>query len=170
MTQPSLPKSYILSELKEVALPSPVSWWPQTIGWKILAVLVFLLVLWAAYNAFSRWWQNRYRREALSVVSALDTAHLQFEYQLFVIAKKVLSYLNPHHHALFGEAFVAKLNVYSPQSPIDQVLANDWLQALTCEKSRMSADKRAQLQRYFLQWIRLHQVEAPSGDQGGGEQ
>ncbi|WP_154215052.1 DUF4381 family protein, partial [Vibrio parahaemolyticus] len=34
---PTPPSTYILRELHDVAVPPSVSWYPQTIGWKILA-------------------------------------------------------------------------------------------------------------------------------------
>ena len=36
---PTPPSTYILRELHDVAVPSSVSWYPQTIGWKILAAV-----------------------------------------------------------------------------------------------------------------------------------
>lgn len=33
------PSTYILRELHDVAVPESVSWLPQTVGWKVLAII-----------------------------------------------------------------------------------------------------------------------------------
>lgn len=40
---PTPPSSYMLRELKDVPIPDTVSWWPQTLGWQLLLLLVVLL-------------------------------------------------------------------------------------------------------------------------------
>lgn len=63
-----------ISQLKEIALPEPVSYMPQTWGWLVLAaVLVFALLAAAAWR-YWQWQRNRYRREALLRLSELETA------------------------------------------------------------------------------------------------
>ncbi|VVP68741.1 hypothetical protein PS918_00791 [Pseudomonas fluorescens] len=61
-----------IAQLKEIALPAPVSYAPQTWGWW---VLLGLLVLGAAIIAARRYWQwrrDRYRREALVRLAQLQ--------------------------------------------------------------------------------------------------
>lgn len=50
MTQPEPPRSYILKGLEEVGLPDHVSWFPQTLGWKILAMILLLVVMYFSYK------------------------------------------------------------------------------------------------------------------------
>lgn len=66
------PSTYILRELHDVAIPNSVSWAPQTIGWKILGVILLLAALYLAYRLALRWWNNRYRKEALNELMLLD--------------------------------------------------------------------------------------------------
>ena len=57
--------SAALDELREITLPDPVSYAPQTVGWWILfGVLAAALVL-AALLLYRRWSRRRYRRAAL---------------------------------------------------------------------------------------------------------
>ena len=37
-----VPGTYILRHLSDVAIPEPVSWWPQTVGWKVLLAVAIL--------------------------------------------------------------------------------------------------------------------------------
>lgn len=66
--------NYNLHGIEEVHLPEAVSWMPQTIGWKVLALLLLLLCCLVAYRQINAWWQNRYRREALKQLAELEAA------------------------------------------------------------------------------------------------
>ena len=44
------PSTYILRDLHDVAIPESVSWIPQTIGWKILGVILLLIAVYLAYR------------------------------------------------------------------------------------------------------------------------
>lgn len=62
-----------VSQLRELALPEPVSYLPQTWGWLLLALLLAAgLALWAA-SAWRRRARNRYRREALQRLEQLES-------------------------------------------------------------------------------------------------
>jgi len=61
-----------LSQLADVVLPPPVSWMPQTVGWKVLAGVLALLALWLLWRGIRRWLRNRYRREALAELRRLE--------------------------------------------------------------------------------------------------
>lgn len=71
----STDKTPHLEQLQELALPAPpVSYWPQTWGWAVLAILLLLgLLAWGAW----RWWcwrRDRYRREAMTRLAELQQA------------------------------------------------------------------------------------------------
>ncbi len=61
-----------LDQLRELPLPAPVSYWPQTWGWLVVALLMALATGWLAVRSWRRWRQNRYRREALSELHQLE--------------------------------------------------------------------------------------------------
>jgi hypothetical protein len=61
-----------IEQLKEIALPAPVSYAPQTWGWWVLlAVLVVAVVLLSALR-YVQWRRDRYRREALVRLAQLQ--------------------------------------------------------------------------------------------------
>ncbi|MCY1402393.1 hypothetical protein D9M71_175330 [compost metagenome] len=63
-----------LDQLRELPLPMPPGWMPQTWGWLALSGLILLALLVWGGLALRRWRRNRYRREALAQLAGLQTA------------------------------------------------------------------------------------------------
>ena len=57
--------NYLIHGIDEIILPDAVSWWPTAPGWKVLAIIIVILLLFICVRWMKRWWRNRYRREAL---------------------------------------------------------------------------------------------------------
>ncbi len=62
-----------LEGLHDIALPEPVSWMPQTIGWYVAGAVIVGLVVWAAVGYYQRRRTNRYRRAALAELADIET-------------------------------------------------------------------------------------------------
>ncbi|MCU7215753.1 DUF4381 domain-containing protein [Pseudomonas sp. VE 196-7] len=54
-----------ISQLKELSLPAPVSYAPQTWGWWLLLGLLVVLALVVGVRRYWQWRRDQYRREAL---------------------------------------------------------------------------------------------------------
>ncbi len=61
-----------IAGLKEISLPDPVSYMPQTLGWYILFAFVLILAVWLGYRGYRRWMANRYRTFALRRLDNLE--------------------------------------------------------------------------------------------------
>jgi len=63
-----------LKGLADVVVPDPVSWSPQAWGWKVLAGVLLVAALALAVRWVRRFAANRYRREALADLVALEAS------------------------------------------------------------------------------------------------
>ena len=61
----------VLEQLHPLLLPPPPAWTPQTPAWAVLAVLVLMGLLWAAWRGGQRWRAARFRRLALAELERL---------------------------------------------------------------------------------------------------
>lgn len=60
-----------LDQLRELPLPAAVSYWPQTWGWAVAALLLLAGSAWAAWVGWRRHRRNRYRRQGLAALNLL---------------------------------------------------------------------------------------------------
>ncbi|MNF32766.1 hypothetical protein D3C85_940750 [compost metagenome] len=61
-----------IEQLKELALPAPVSYMPQTWGWWVLLAVLMGAVLLVGARQYWQWRRDRYRREALVRLAQLQ--------------------------------------------------------------------------------------------------
>lgn len=60
-----------MAGLRDVTAPPPISYWPQTAGWSVLAALLAALLAWTLWRRFRRWQALAYRREAMAALERL---------------------------------------------------------------------------------------------------
>ncbi|MEJ5018774.1 DUF4381 domain-containing protein [Ochrobactrum vermis] len=65
-----------LRSLNDLAMPEPVSWFPQTWGWGLFALILLVLILSYLALWYKRWLRNAYRREAMKQLKAI---RIQFQ-------------------------------------------------------------------------------------------
>ena len=162
------PSTYILRELHDVAIPGSVSWVPQTIGWKILGVALLLAAFYLAYRVGLRWWNNRYRKEALKELMVLDARDKNSTKRTFKVLKVVLRYLDSRNAKLFGQAYVNRLNAYLPVNAGKSATSNAfftdevsglWMQSLIDPKVRLSFEQRLEVIQTAMMWLKLHKPD-----------
>ncbi|NAZ51800.1 DUF4381 family protein [Vibrio toranzoniae] len=159
------PSTYILRELHDVTIPDSVSWVPQTIGWKILGVVLLLVAFYLTYRLALTWWNNRYRKEAFRELVLLDARDKDSTERTFKVLKVVLRYLDSGNAKLFGQAYVNRLNAYLPVNAGRSTKSNAfftdevsglWMQSLIDPKVRLTFEQRLEVIQTAMMWLKLH--------------
>jgi hypothetical protein len=164
LTPPNTPAS--LQALRELPLPAPVSYAPQTVGWLVVLILLAALALTFAWIARRRYERERYRREALDALAAIeakferddmsalaDIAPLMKRTALAIAPREHvaslsgaswLKYLKQTYHAFdTGSAALLYTASYAPREHLD---------AITREQA-------SRLLKAARDWIEHHHVE-----------
>jgi hypothetical protein len=63
--------NYMLNGLREISLPEPIAYQPQTVGWKVLGIILLVTLVLMAFRGYQHWRANAYRRAALKRHQAL---------------------------------------------------------------------------------------------------
>ncbi|MHC8294268.1 DUF4381 domain-containing protein [Pseudomonas sp. LB3P58] len=159
---PNIPS---IEQLKEIALPAPVSYAPQTWGWWVLLAVLIGSVLLVGARRYWQWRRDRYRREALVRLAELQNSDDQLEAlrELPELLKRVaLSMPSPWNKKPVGASLLAMAARHStskvtdtppsrasslPQGTVGALGGEDWqaflvlhsAQSLPCDFSQQLA-------------------------------
>ncbi len=67
------PETSSLNNLRDIAVPPPVSWWPLAPGWWFVIMIVASVLSYIAYLSWRTWYSSAYRREALNALAQSTT-------------------------------------------------------------------------------------------------
>lgn len=149
-----------LAGLADIAVPSPVSWMPQTWGWAALAALLLVAAAWAEVRRRRRREANRYRREALAELSTVE-ARLRSDPSALAaippLLKRVALAAWPRSEvaSLSGDAWVAFLRRQAPLADAAARLLDDAEYRVALAPADAEACVRA-----ARAWIEEHRVSA----------
>ncbi|MFM2580935.1 DUF4381 domain-containing protein [Vibrio fortis] len=162
------PSTYILRDIQDVAVPDSVSWLPQTIGWKVLGVVLIMALAYAAYRYACYRWHNRYRQEALDVLGQLDPSDKSSAKRVFEVLKSVLRYLNARNASVHGQRALATLDGYLPKktSTIFQDTASKiWIDSLINPSIYLTFEQRVEIIEKATTWVKVHQYRGSENPQ-----
>ena len=117
---PNIPS---IEQLKEIALPAPVSYVPQAWGWWVLLCLLVIAVLLVSARRYWQWRRDRYRREALVRLVELQNSDDQLNAlrELPELLKRVaLSMPTDWNTTPVGASLLAKRPLHSPLISTDR--------------------------------------------------
>jgi hypothetical protein len=159
-----------LAGLADIAVPDPVSWYPQTWGWWVLAGAFIVTALVLAIRRARRFVANRYRREALKACAALE-ASLDSESrratalaELAVLLKRTALSAWPRTEvaSLSGGAWIEFLRRHGGGARVDERMVRllddaeyqpAWLASVSPQDAHACA-------RTVRDWIECHRVSA----------
>lgn len=156
----------LLQSLVAPPMPEPISWLPQTLGWKVLAVLLLLVALQQSIQAAVRWRQLRYRREAMAKIRFLQ--HSLTDNNRVASIKALNRVLKETAVFSFGDKTVASLQRehwlqflnQSGAEKLDETLGDAWQIALYVPEERVALDDKQcrLLLEFALVWVATHKV------------
>ncbi|MDR3101128.1 MAG: DUF4381 domain-containing protein [Paraburkholderia sp.] len=156
-----------LQPLRELALPAPVPYWPQTAGWAIVLALLVAAALVLGWFAWRRHLKQRYRRLALAELTGI-AARMSDAAQRATALADIASLLKrtalaalPRERvaALSGDAWLAflqKTHGFDAQSGALLMLASYGPEA---RRAAVSAQEAQRLVESARAWIAHHHVE-----------
>lgn len=102
-----------LSQLHDIHLPKPVSWWPPAIGWWLLLVLLLALIV-LGYWLYRRHQRQQWRRDALAELQRLkqQCSGKELVVELSILLRRVAITRFPREEvaALTGDRWLAFLD------------------------------------------------------------
>lgn len=103
-----------LSRLHDIVLPPSPAWWPPAPAWFVIAVVLFMVLLFSGVKVASWWWHSRYRRAALAELKQIEAAAdgPQALPQLAALVKRTALAVYPRERiaGLTGEAWLQYLD------------------------------------------------------------
>jgi hypothetical protein len=80
--------NYLLEAIVETKAPETISFWPQTLAWQLLFILLILLIIKKSYQSWKTYQANAYRREGLAWLSQCSLSNVDDIRQLPALLRK----------------------------------------------------------------------------------
>jgi hypothetical protein len=128
--------------LKELPLPSPVSWVPSTWGWIVIAAILMGLSIWMGKRAIHAWQAQAYRRNAIADLDAMASDQNQITALPALLRRTALL------------AF--------PRDEVAALRGNDWVDWLNAAGADFRSEDAAWLDRLAYQPSLSEKIEPDS--------
>jgi len=153
----SLPQ--LLDLMHDLVRPEAIAWTPQTVGWAVAGLWLLVVILMLAWHRIQVWRRNRYRREALAELQAIQA---QPDLDPQSMASQIATLLKRTALAAYSREQVA--NLYGAEwarflresSSSDRLVSNnaEALGNAAYQKDANGADLLAPARR----WIKVHRA------------
>lgn len=145
--------------LKELSLPEPISWFPATEGWLVVAVLLLFGVAWVAWRLRRSWLRARYRRQALVRLAAIESGAAGIDELPELLRRTALAaFAREEVAALRGTEWVAWLNAHGGRF---EPAAGGWLDRLPYDAAaagQIDSGTTVRLIAASRRWVKAHRA------------
>jgi len=117
--------NYLLEKIVETTAPETISFWPQTIAWQLLFILLVLFIIKKGYQSWKTYQANAYRREALCWLSQCSLSNEEDVRQLPALLRKtalLACQVNNNNHLTQSAELVI-----TRRDEITQLSGNAWV-------------------------------------------
>ncbi|OYR14794.1 DUF4381 domain-containing protein [Brucella thiophenivorans] len=159
-----------LRSLKDIVVPPPISWMPQTWGWAVLGLILLAGILIVLLKAAQHYRANAYRREALSILSEIGNrlddprTRMAALAEISALVKRTAMVAWPRHDVadLTGKTWAEFLAAHSPTNSghLLEKLVNDIEYRNEEFVSRLPSKLNSELIKATRNWIEQHNVSA----------
>jgi hypothetical protein len=125
--------NYLLEAIVETKAPDTISFWPQTIAWQLLFILLILLIIKKSYQSWKNYQANAYRREALAWLAQCSLSNEDDVRQLPALLRKTALLANQRfiiENGLLTEQVNIKIGEIRAQQEIKNITGKPWVEWL----------------------------------------
>ncbi|MGF1776991.1 DUF4381 domain-containing protein [Vibrio nomapromontoriensis] len=151
----------LLKTLIDPTLPPSVDFYPETVGWKLVLVIVFIASASVMVRFLRRYRSNRYRRTALKAIRRLSKADAKtYLMTINSILKQVACYRYPHTSvaSLYDEQWLMFLTSQTTDCDFTTPIARLWQRRLYTPQpnNEWTSSDLMQLESMACDWIKYH--------------
>jgi hypothetical protein len=142
--------------LKELPLPEPVSWMPQTVGWLVLAIIAVAAAAFIAWRRWQVYQADQYRRDALTRINKMNPESL---HDLPELLRFAALFAGPRNEvaSLRGTDWINWLNARVDKPLFDQADSTS-LDMLAYTKTNIAPEQARHLLEASENWLRGHRA------------
>lgn len=151
----------MLRDIKQIDMPHSISWMPQTIGWKILGVVILIFAIYKLTNMTLNHLHNRYRKQLSEQLNQVDNTIIADKARRALQLAVHFAYPKNAHeiNALSDQEWFASVSAMSPDStPMEDELCTRWLANRFKPKAQQewSENDAEQLRNWVNDWLWQH--------------
>ncbi|NMP17449.1 DUF4381 domain-containing protein [Thalassotalea sp. Y01] len=147
----------MLDGLNDIPVPADISWFPQTLGWKLLLFMAIAAIVYRCYLRLRRYVQNAYRRAALAILQQLGNNPEQLALLPLLLRKTALyGFPRTDVTAHVGKDWAQWLDNQCQGSHFAQHHAAQLAQLSYAESKTMADNEFRALKAHIAHWIKHH--------------
>lgn len=138
--------NYLLEAIVETKAPDTISFWPQTIAWQLLFILLILLIIKKSYHSWKDYQANAYRREALTWLAQCSLSNEEDIRQLPALLRKTAILASQkliNENSTMTDNISLKTYALKCRQEITALSGKSWVKWLDkhCDKSDFTEEK-----------------------------
>jgi len=144
-----------LENLRDIAQPPPVSWWPPALGWWVVLAFILVVAAFAVWQGWRRWQARAYRRAA---VRELESAQSIAEIAALLKRTALAVYPRSEIASLSGQAWCQWLQQTGGQ-PVPNTVAKVFSEGIFAESAQENVQE--EVTAFVRAWIQNHPSPSP---------
>ena len=143
-------------QLAPIKEPAPIPFTFETVGWEVLGVLIFFLLLFASYKWMQHYKKNAYRRIAIKHLSTINSASNKSINESAIILKSVAitAYGRKEVAALYGDEWLRFLESKGKNTLFTKY-TETFLAAQSSDQN-IDASTKKEISSLTKKWIQTH--------------